>query len=583
MNRKNSIHFIYLIVILSCFKPTQPSAAQNDIIGGSPTIGKIMITKVTGNSAHLEGIVLANGAGTTAWFEWGEEGSRTLYTPPQTFDLNLGYIIRENIYGIRPESRVRLRLAAQNEFGISYGADTTITAMRGPVVSEPLSVLAENITANSARLRARCRLHGADTWIEFDGGVKMKESLLGCGKAYLGSGNAEIETTFTVTGLIPNSLYAVRILVSSNNLQLRGEHHHFSTLSDVAIKGLVIPIKVEDRMMRKNIRRFGVHTMATNCIDERLDEYELPPPPPGTALEARFIADCRGLGTYTDIRPHISPSQTDTYKLKFQTDPAGGYPVKISWPDLSGLYLGRVILKVAGDSVDMTEVNSYEIGSPEIGVVTISAEFPVPISRAPDVITNGAPNVGPVHGLMRAEVNPNGLATFSWFEWGVDISYGSRTRAKGIGNEAGPLLTDELILGLETGRRYHYRAVARNQGGMIYGEDETFTTSTPTSLLIHEGLPDDYFLYQNYPNPSNPSTLIIFRLPEPGSVTMRVYNAVGQLVSELINGDKPAGLNSVRWDGSGCATGHYYYRLQAITISNPRKIFSMARGMLLLR
>jgi hypothetical protein len=67
-------------------------------------------------------------------------------------------------------------------------------------------------------------------------------------------------------------------------------------------------------------------------------------------------------------------------------------------------------------------------------------------------------------------------------------------------------------------------------------------------VLPGEEVPTTYRLDQNYPNPFNPSTSIEFGVPHSGRVTLAVYNALGQLVGTLIDGDRLAGTYTVRWD-----------------------------------
>ncbi len=67
---------------------------------------------------------------------------------------------------------------------------------------------------------------------------------------------------------------------------------------------------------------------------------------------------------------------------------------------------------------------------------------------------------------------------------------------------------------------------------------------------------------QNYPNPFNPSTSISFELLVDAKVTLTVYNSVGQEVSALVDGEKSAGMYSIKLDGSHLASGVYFYRLQ---------------------
>jgi parallel beta-helix repeat protein len=67
----------------------------------------------------------------------------------------------------------------------------------------------------------------------------------------------------------------------------------------------------------------------------------------------------------------------------------------------------------------------------------------------------------------------------------------------------------------------------------------------------------------NYPNPFNPSTSIKYALPLASYVRVEVYNALGQLVTCLVDGVELAGYHEVRFDGSGLASGMYICRLVA--------------------
>jgi hypothetical protein len=72
-----------------------------------------------------------------------------------------------------------------------------------------------------------------------------------------------------------------------------------------------------------------------------------------------------------------------------------------------------------------------------------------------------------------------------------------------------------------------------------------------------------YRLYQNRPNPFNPSTTIEIALPHAGYVTLKVFNVLGEEVASLIEGDHTAGTFKATWEASGLPSGVYFYRLTA--------------------
>jgi hypothetical protein len=76
-------------------------------------------------------------------------------------------------------------------------------------------------------------------------------------------------------------------------------------------------------------------------------------------------------------------------------------------------------------------------------------------------------------------------------------------------------------------------------------------------------VPSRIWLYQSYPNPFNPTTIIKYELPKTLHVTLSVYDLLGQQVVALVNGDAVAGYHEVRFDGSGLASGVYFYRIVA--------------------
>lgn len=72
---------------------------------------------------------------------------------------------------------------------------------------------------------------------------------------------------------------------------------------------------------------------------------------------------------------------------------------------------------------------------------------------------------------------------------------------------------------------------------------------------------DDYSLGQNYPNPFNPKTVIRYSISENNFVNLKVYDILGNEVSELVNKKQTAGNYQIEFNGESLSSGIYFYRL----------------------
>ncbi len=85
-------------------------------------------------------------------------------------------------------------------------------------------------------------------------------------------------------------------------------------------------------------------------------------------------------------------------------------------------------------------------------------------------------------------------------------------------------------------------------------------------------VPDRYSLSQNYPNPFNPTTNIKFGLTKPGFASLKIYNALGKEVSNLVNANLQAGTYEVNWNASAFTSGVYFYRLESEGFSETKRM-----------
>ncbi len=90
------------------------------------------------------------------------------------------------------------------------------------------------------------------------------------------------------------------------------------------------------------------------------------------------------------------------------------------------------------------------------------------------------------------------------------------------------------------------------------------TTASVTGIeMVDTKLPAEYSLSEAYPNPFNPTTRFRFSVPKSAQVNISVYNALGQLVDNLVNDMKNNGTYEVTWNASSFGSGVYFVRLSS--------------------
>jgi hypothetical protein len=92
-------------------------------------------------------------------------------------------------------------------------------------------------------------------------------------------------------------------------------------------------------------------------------------------------------------------------------------------------------------------------------------------------VTTAPTNASNTQATMNGTVNPNGVATSAYFQFGTTTSYGNSTGAQSLGSGNSSVNVSQLVTGLQSNTTYHYRIVATNSIGTSYGADRTFTTS----------------------------------------------------------------------------------------------------------
>jgi len=94
-----------------------------------------------------------------------------------------------------------------------------------------------------------------------------------------------------------------------------------------------------------------------------------------------------------------------------------------------------------------------------------------------------------------------------------------------------------------------------------------------TAVENTQTVPSEYVLYENYPNPFNPSTTISYDLPNEADVVLKIYDMLGREVTTLVDTRQSAGHHAVHFSStSGLATGAYIYQIQAGSFRDRKKM-----------
>jgi hypothetical protein len=92
--------------------------------------------------------------------------------------------------------------------------------------------------------------------------------------------------------------------------------------------------------------------------------------------------------------------------------------------------------------------------------------------------------------------------------------------------------------------------------------DLNIIQTAPSNIIAQDQVPDNYQLYQNFPNPFNPTTRIKFSLPKTKVVRLNLYNPLGELVETVYSGNLPAGTYEINYNGHHLSSGIYLLQMQ---------------------
>jgi len=122
---------------------------------------------------------------------------------------------------------------------------------------------------------------------------------------------------------------------------------------------------------------------------------------------------------------------------------------------------------------------------------------------------------------------------------------------------------EEHVLALVNDETYRILAPGDSMKIFQNGKEREFNAYIGTRDQIEANvLPESPLLFDNYPNPFNPTSTIRFALNKAGNVKLQVFDVLGRRVSTLVNSSLQQGYHTVQFNGIGLSSGVYLYRLQ---------------------
>lgn len=309
-----------------------------------------------------------------------------------------------------------------------------------------------------------------------------------------------------------------------------------------------------------------------------------------TYWNSPFIYLTAGLETYTQ------PSTAEaTYPVQFKTPLEGTFydakdTLSLEWTSTSIASLDLYYKRYSDTEFTLIQsgFSSADSSFDSFIVPTLPGDsllFKLQDSNNPDVVAYSAlAKIAPsraitdifVSSISGDDIQPNGRLTISWatiFVDEIDLYY--RLGLKGEFT----LIREGLTGGSYTrfrapdapGDTLYIKAVDVAFDSISFVSNPFVITSPTSNEAISAG-PEQFQLHQNYPNPFNPSTLIRFELAQSSYTNLTVFDMSGRLITELVDGEKPAGLHAIQFDASALSSGLYLYRLTTPFFSSTRKM-----------
>ena len=404
----------------------------------APTATTNAATSVTNVGATLNGGVNPNGVATTAWFEWGTSPTLSTFsvTPNQSMGSGTSSQAASAVLsGLSPGTPYYFRAAASNAGGTAKGSILTFSTAATPPPTATTNA-ATSVTAGGARLNGGVNPNGVATtaWFEWSADPTLSTFSVTPNQS-MGSGTSSLSASATVSGLTSGTPYYFRAAASNAGGTVKGSIRSFTTT-------------VSSQAPR-------VTSNAATSVTSG-----------GATLNGSVNPNRRSTTAWFEWG--TTPTLYTFSVTPNQSMGSGSTNRAVSAP-ASGLSPGTTYyFRVAA---------SNSAGIVKGSIRSFTTTIPLP---APNASTNPANSIAINSAMLSGDVNPNGVSTAAWFEWGTSptLATFSSTTSQSMGSGTSSQPVNAPATGLNPGTTYYFRAAASNAGGTTKGSIRSFTTAT---------------------------------------------------------------------------------------------------------
>ncbi|NLJ07424.1 MAG: hypothetical protein GX437_07130 [Sphingobacteriales bacterium] len=484
------------------------------------------VDSISGSSAKVFGSVNPNNSTATIEFEYGTStsyGSKMDANPKYAYSDTLTNVSAK-LSGLMPNQKYYYRISATNQAGTVKGADSSFTTLA--VKPSAQTDAASNISAYQATLNGTVNAENSQTVVYFEYGQTQAYGNIDTATQSPLNGTNPQAVSFNLSNLLPNTTYHYRVVAVNQAGISYGLDTHFVTSSllpvvstmsatniqaySADLRGKVNPNNVsttvyfEYGLTTNYGGTLSVPQSPVNGLNDIIVSENLPNLQPNTTYHYRLVGNNQ-LGTVygndvqftTTALPPEALTQSATgisdseatinalvtaynsgTKVKFEYGATSAYGTTVdAQPDsVFGMNQTAVSYQIKGLLPNSTI--HYRVVAENQAGISYGADsvFNTP-SILPEAVTQSADNVQTTSAELHALVKANNSPTSVVFEYGKTITYGNTITPApdsvfGMNWEN----INITITGLDMNTTYHFRVVASNQAGTVYGADQSFTT-----------------------------------------------------------------------------------------------------------